>query len=320
METSLDVCGVTHYCDGNHMLVNMTQRRLHPLQLPVLHNANKCELNDTNPVSDLCSSFRTACLLLLLLRNTNSLRTPSRHQLLSPENGLDGRVSCFWKSSHFGTCARSCVCWHNARMASPRLALSPIKITTHRDVHNLGKKPLPESTLKELKIEISYLLKQDKEFRYLLGQRLDILQKERARGRTGTFMADLREMRINYHKANRLIKFYRRAQSYFAMKREQEVNMAAKWGNVKIEDAEDFERALASKEADERLAAINVLAEVEREKVKQAQASRAKQPTSYKVGLVLSDTQKERFKKAWSSLKENERSSIVFKAIIDAAK
>lgn len=199
-------------------------------------------------------------------------------------------------------------------MATPKLAL--IK----SDVHHLGRKPLPESVLKELKIEIVNLMKDDKRSRYLLGQKLDMLQKERSRGRTGTFMRDLSEMRINYHKANRLIKFYRRAQVYFAAMRERDKNMAEKWGDVKIEDANDFERALASKEADERLAAINVLADVEREKVRQAQATRAKQPATYKVSLAFSDVQKERFKKAWGSLEEAERSSIVFKAVTDAAK
>jgi hypothetical protein len=78
-------------------------------------------------------------------------------------------------------------------MASPRVA--PIK-SSPSEVHNLGKKPLPESALKELKIEIVNLVKEDKKSRYLLGRKLDILQKERARGRTGTFMKDLREMRI----------------------------------------------------------------------------------------------------------------------------
>src|ERR1039457_514336 len=78
---------------------------------------------------------------------------------------------------------------------SPRLAsIKPSPI------HHITK-PLPESALKELKIEISFLIKQDKKSNYLKGQKLDLLQKERSRGRTGTFMRDLRDMRINYHKA-----------------------------------------------------------------------------------------------------------------------
>lgn len=197
-------------------------------------------------------------------------------------------------------------------MATPKLA--PIK----SDFHHLGKKPLPESALKELKIEIVNLLKDDKRSRYLLGQKLDTLNKERARGRSGTFMSDLREMRINYHKALRLIKFFRKAQAFIALRRAETRKMDAKWGG--IEDVADFERALQSEEADERLAAINVLADLEREKVKAAQAARAKQPASYKLSLAFSDTQKERFKKAWGSLEEAERSSIVFKAVTDAAK
>jgi hypothetical protein len=211
-------------------------------------------------------------------------------------------------------------------MASPRIApVKPqIKVTIHHSaIHNLGKKPLPESALKELKIEIINLMKDDKRARYLLGQKLDVLQKERARGRTGTFMSDLKEMRINYHKANRLIKFYRRAQLYFAAKRAEDKNMAEKWGKVKIEDANDFERALLSKEADERLAAVNVLGDVEREKVNQAKANRNGQAAGYKVMLPFADGERVRFKKAWVSLGESKRKSIaaiVFKAVIDAAK
>jgi hypothetical protein len=202
-------------------------------------------------------------------------------------------------------------------MASPRVAL--IKVTTHRDIHNLGKKPLPESALKELKIEIVNLVKEDKKSRYLLGQKLDILQKERARGRTGTFMKDLREMRIGYPKANRAIKFYRKAQAFIAFKRAENAKLDAKWGG--IEDVNDFERALQSKEADERLAAINVLADMEREKVRQAQAARANgRAPSYKVGLFLSDGQKERFQKAWKTLDDTERTAVIYKAILDAAK
>jgi hypothetical protein len=203
-------------------------------------------------------------------------------------------------------------------MATPKLSL------VKTDVHHLGKKPLPESALKELKIEIVNLIKEEKGSRYEQGKKLDLLQKERARGRTGTFMKDLREMHIDYSKANRLIKFYRRVVAFVAVRKAEGKTLDAKWknrdGTGGIEDLNDLELALDSKNADERLAGINVLAAVERLKVQQAQASRAKQPPSYKVTLAFSDTQKERFKKAWASLEEDERTSVVFKAITDAAK
>ena len=193
---------------------------------------------------------------------------------------------------------------------SPRLAsIKPSPI------HHITK-PLPESALKELKIEITTLIKQDKKSRYLLGQKLDLLQKERSRGRTGTFMRDLRDMRINYHKANRLIKFYRRAQSFIALKSLEDAKLDAKWGG--IEDVKDFELALQSQEADAQLAALNVLADVEREKVKQAQAKNNGQPAGYRIVISLSDGQKDKFKKAWSTLSDKERTSVVYKAVLDA--
>jgi hypothetical protein len=195
---------------------------------------------------------------------------------------------------------------------SPRLASikpSPIHPIT---------KPLPESALKELKIEISFLIKQDKKSNYLKGQKLDLLQKERARGRTGTFMRDLREMHINYHKANRLIKFYRRVQAFIASKSLEDAKLAAKWGG--IEDAKDFELAMQSKEADAQLAALNVLADAEREKVKQAQAKSKDQPAGYRIVISLSDGQKDKFKKAWSALSDGQRTSVVYKAVLNAAR
>jgi len=216
------------------------------------------------------------------------------------------------KSHSFCTLSLGCVHCHNAWMATPRVAL-----VKPSQIHHITK-PLPESFLKELKIEITTLIKQDKKSRYLLGQKLDILQKERSRGRTGTFMRDLREMRINYHKANRLIKFYRRAQSFIALKSLEDAKMAEKWGG--IEDVKDFELALQSKEADAQLAALNVLADVEREKVRQAQAKSNGQPAGYRVVISLSDGQKEKFKKAWSTLSDSVRTAVVYKAVLDAAR
>jgi len=199
-------------------------------------------------------------------------------------------------------------------MATPRLAPLPKPPKISHEIHHLSKKPLPESALTDLKVEIMNLMKEDKRYRYLLGQKLDILQKERARGRTGTFMRDLKEMHIGYHKANRLINFFRRAHSFIVAR---PAKLDARWGG--IENVNDFERALESKEADKRLAALNVLADAERDKVKQAQAKSKGKPQLMRVGIALSDPQKAKFKKAWSKLTEKQRATIVYKAVLDAA-
>jgi len=198
-------------------------------------------------------------------------------------------------------------------MATPRIA--PVKITP--EIHHLGKKPLPESVLTEIKAEIMHLMKEDRRYRYKVGQKLDILQKERSRGRTGTFMRDLKEMKINYHKANRLIKFFRKAQAFITLRKASNAKMDARWGG--IEDVNDFERALESEAADKKLAALNVLADVERDKVKQAQVRSKGKAQLFRVGIALSDTQKAKFKKAWGTLSEAKRATIVYKAITDAA-
>jgi hypothetical protein len=52
----------------------------------------------------------------------------------------------------------------------------------------------------------------------------------------------------------------------------------------------------------------------------QAVSKRKEQPSGHRVVLSLSDGQKDKFKKAWQSLGENEATSIVYKAVLNAAK
>jgi hypothetical protein len=179
-------------------------------------------------------------------------------------------------------------------------------------------KPLSETALKELKIDISNLWRQGKKSRFLIGQKLALLHKERARGRTGTFMRDLQEMRIGYHTANRLIKFYRRAQFFQERKAVEDAHLAAKWGG--IEEARAFELALQSQEADDRLAALNVLADVEREKVRQAQVKSNNQPVRHRFGITLSEEQFDKFTKKWGAMTETFRSALVYEAVMNDAR
>ncbi|HEY3974124.1 MAG TPA: hypothetical protein VGM18_14045 [Candidatus Sulfotelmatobacter sp.] len=231
-------------------------------------------------------------------------------------------------------------------MASPRLA-PKIKISIHKKKPVMSARPaldgedwvpskyaykpsasgsvydpndIPKPQPETLKAEIMNLMKDEKRARYLLGQKLELLQKERARGRNGTFLKDLRELHIADSKAYRLIKFYRRVQAYITVKRAEDTKLATKWAKDGIQDVNDFERGLLSDKADEHLASINVMGDMEREKVKQAQATRAAQPSRFKLTLPFSDAQKKQFKKAWESLEESTRVSIVFKAVMRAAK
>lgn len=203
-------------------------------------------------------------------------------------------------------------------MASPGVALTPQSTTQQPSQIQHVTKPRSNEELRELKIEIMNLRKGDKKSDYLKGQKLDILQKERARGRTGTFMRDLKEMHIDYSKANRLIKFYRRAQVFFAKQKERDINMAEKWG-VEIQDAQEFELALASEEADKQLAALNVLCASEREKITKARKKHEDKPSYFRIGFILADDQKVAFKKAWASLNEDQRTQAILLAVTDAA-
>jgi hypothetical protein len=192
-------------------------------------------------------------------------------------------------------------------MATPKLA--PIK----SDVHHLGKKPLPEFFF--LKNEIISLWRDRRRNRYLLGEKLAELQTKTEHGK---FLQILKkEIHIPVHTAYRAMKFFRRVKLAVTEQILQNAKFRAKFA---FEDAEDFEKALESNQADERLKALDAIAAVEREKITRAAENKRAHSGGYRIVIAFSDVQKERFKKAWDSLTEPDRVSIVYKAVCDAAR
>jgi len=192
-------------------------------------------------------------------------------------------------------------------MATPKLV--PIK----SDVHHLGKKPLPEFFF--LKNEIISLWRDRRKNRYLLGEKLAELQTKTEHGK---FLQILRkEIHIPVHTAYRAMKFFRRIKLAITEQILQSAKFRAKFN---FEDAEDFEKALESKHADAKLKALDAIATVEREKITRAAENNGRQSAGYRIVISLSDIQKKKFKKAWISLSETERVTIVYKAVCDAAR
>ena len=75
-----------------------------------------------------------------------------------------------------------------------------------------------------------------------------------------------------------------------------------------------------AQQADARLAALVDIRDKAIEQVMQAVSKCKEQPSGHRVVLSLSDGQKEKFKKAWQSLGANEATSIIYKAVLNAAK
>lgn len=164
-------------------------------------------------------------------------------------------------------------------------------------------------------MEISRLWHERKINRYQLGMRLAQLQVRMPHGK---FLPVLtKELRIPIHTAYRAMKYFRRIK----LRLTEQILQSAKFREkFQFDDVAQFERAVDSKEADENLKALTAIADVEREKVKTAHAKSKGQPAGYKVTLAFSNGQKKNFKKAWDKLTDRNRTTVVYKAVLNAAR
>jgi hypothetical protein len=133
-------------------------------------------------------------------------------------------------------------------------------------------------------------------------------------------MRDLAEIKIPYHTAQRAIKFYVRAHKVWKAKLLQ-LAKDKKWLNeMGIEDVDELDRLEEAQQADARLAAIAEIRDKAMEQVMHAISKRKNGPSGHRVVLSLSEDKKEKFKKAWKFLGDVEGTSIVYKAVLYAAK
>ncbi|MFZ0319533.1 MAG: hypothetical protein WCD47_09215 [Candidatus Sulfotelmatobacter sp.] len=194
-------------------------------------------------------------------------------------------------------------------MASPRLApqaIPQIKISIHH------KKPAVSAHMR-LKQEIKSLWHERKVNRYQLGRKLVELQGLLAHGK---FLPCVqKELHIPVHTAYRAIKFYQRVKV-------QILQFAKFRKKFPFENENDFERAMESRNADEHLKAIAMMAQAAQENVKRLASQRPNhQKPSVRIGIMLlSKEATKRFKTAWESLDERTRATVVYKAVINASR
>lgn len=181
-----------------------------------------------------------------------------------------------------------------------------------------------EKVIAQLKEEVWKLWNNNLENRYWLGKNLEHLRIERAKPGHGTFLEDLEELDISRATAYRLIHFYHKVCEGFKAKpvrlsqRDKDgkrKDWDAAWnGILGPTDDEKAERA-----ADEEHRRLQAYIETEREMVEKAKIASKGRPAAYRMRLILSDKQRDEFKKAFRKLGEKKASKVVYKAVLDAA-
>jgi hypothetical protein len=190
----------------------------------------------------------------------------------------------------------------------------------------VAEKQQNEKVIAQLKEEIWKLWKNDNlENRYWLGKKLEVLRSERAKPGHGTFLDDLAELDISRPTAYRLIHFYHKVCEGFDAKpvrlsQRDKDRQRKVWGSAFDElpgppDDDDAQRA-----ADEEQKRLQEYIKAEAAIVEKTKAANKGRPASYRVRLIFTDTQRDKFKKAFKRLTERTASRIIYKAVLDAAR
>jgi hypothetical protein len=178
--------------------------------------------------------------------------------------------------------------------------------------------------IEKLKTEIFALINNQVENRYWIGKKLAQLQQERAKPGHGTFLADVEELGIPRATAYRYMVFYRRVAAGFdptpvrlsqADKDQQRNAWGAAWDEVEgPTDEYDAERA-----ADAEHKRLQEYIQAEAATVEKARVANKGRPAGYRVRLILTDKQRDKFKKAFKQLGEKKASQAIYKAVLNAA-
>ena len=177
----------------------------------------------------------------------------------------------------------------------------------------------------QLKESIWKLWNNNLENRYWLGKDLEHLRIERAKPGHGTFLEDLEELDISRATAYRLIHFYHKVCEGFKAKpvrlsqRDKDgkrKNWDAAWNGI-LGPTDDEKAERAAYEEHRRL---QEFIKAETEMAEKAKIASKGRPAAYRMRLVLTDTQRDKFKKAFKRLGDRKASKIVYRAVLDAAK
>ena len=186
------------------------------------------------------------------------------------------------------------------------------------------EEPVPVASPLEVKIfllkgDLIRLRREGRANRYEFGKKCKELKDLLAHAKTGNYMRELAELRISYHTARRAITFYQRAE--MAMKANLlQLAKDNEWFDAQgIEDVDELARLAEAEQADSRLKQILAIRDQAIEQVAAAVRKRNTTPTGYRIVLLLFDSEREKFKKAWLSLGDTKGTSIIYKAVTNAA-
>jgi hypothetical protein len=131
-------------------------------------------------------------------------------------------------------------------------------------------------------------------------------------------MRELAELRISYHTARRAITFYQRAKMAMTANLLQ-LAKDKEWFDAQgIEDVDELDRLAEREQADSRFNQILPIRDQAIEQVAAAVRQRETTPSGYRIVLLLFDSEREKFKKAWLSLGDTKGTSIIYEAVINA--
>jgi len=172
----------------------------------------------------------------------------------------------------------------------------------------------------KLKNRIWRLWSRNHRQRYLLGKWLKALKAARGSDGHDAYLVDLGELEITYPTARRLIIYHGQTRTRFVNNldwkpiRFQNEN-DGKW--IEIEDIHALEQAMEEGLADKEIAEREELIAAEAAKIEKARTAKTGRTPAYRVVLLLTCKQRDRFHKKWRRLKEPARSQLIYKAVID---
>jgi len=184
-------------------------------------------------------------------------------------------------------------------------------------------KPLSKTGIAKLKDQIWQLWKRNHRDRFLLGKKLAQLQTEHGKPGHGTFLSDLDELDIPHWTAYRLIANYQSIRSAWI---EEGLDFGGpvrllqsakdRW---EIEDVDAVERAMEEAEADGKATELQRMIDAELAKFVKIKAKKKNRTPDYRIFIQLSESRREKFKRAWNGLEEKVRSRVVCAAVMSAA-
>jgi len=172
----------------------------------------------------------------------------------------------------------------------------------------------------KLKNRIWRLWSRNHRQRYLLGKWLKALKAARGSDGYHAYCDDLAELEITYPTGRRLIIYHDQTRAKFVnnldwkpIRFQNENN--GKW--IEIEDIHALEQAMEKGLADREIAEREELIAAEAAKIEKARTTKAARTPTYRLVLMLSSKQRERFHKKWRRMKEPARSKLIYKAVTD---